>query len=67
MAYVGNVSAFLMHLIQAPEQEGTWNYVDTPIPDMNSLVTMVRTKLQIGSGSGIHIPSFAGYIGGPFF
>lgn len=67
MAYVGNVATFLSHIIASPELNGTWNYVDTPIPDMKELVTVIRSKLGKGSGTGIRIPSFLGLFGGICF
>ncbi|MDF1569631.1 MAG: hypothetical protein P1P77_16555, partial [Spirochaetaceae bacterium] len=67
MAYVGNVSAFLCHLLDSKDLSGIWNYVDTPIPDMNTLVSTVRKKLGIGTGTGIKIPGFIGMLGGAIF
>ena len=67
MAYVGNVVSFLMHLLNHPELAGTWNYVDTPVPDMNELVSSLRKKLGIGKGTGLKIPGFVGLIGGSVF
>ena len=67
MAYVGNVAAFLYHVILNCRYTDTWNYVDTPIPDMKQLVSLVRSNLGKGKGVGIRIPSFAGRIGGTMF
>ena len=67
MAYVGNIAAFLMHIIRTPGTGGTWNYVDTPIPDMRELVAVVRKTLGKGSGTGIRIPAFLGLFGGACF
>ncbi len=67
MAYVGNVAAFLIQTINSAELEGTWNYVDTPIPDMNELVSSVRMKLGLGKGTGIRIPAIVGILGGIVF
>ena len=50
MAYVGNVASFLAHIITSPEINGTWNYVDTPIPDMKQLVR--RGSFQTGKRFG---------------
>ncbi len=67
MAYVGNVASFLVHIITSPEINGTWNYVDTPIPDMKQLVGAVRSKLGKGSGTGLRLPTFLGLFGGACF
>ena len=47
MAYVGNVAAFLKHLLDHP-QPGyrLYNYVDQPDFTMNELVALVRRELQ---------------------
>lgn len=64
MAYVGNVAAFLAHLLINSKLSGTWNYVDTPIPEMADFVSTVRRKLGMGHGTGIRIPALLGIMGG---
>jgi nucleoside-diphosphate-sugar epimerase len=61
MAYVENVASFLEHCLESAAGSGTYNYVDKPDLDMNSLVSTVREKLGIGKGVGKRIPYWAGY------
>jgi nucleoside-diphosphate-sugar epimerase len=61
MAYVENVAAFLEHCLAPGAGSGTYNYVDKPDLDMNSLVSSVRERLGIGKGVGKRIPYWAGF------
>ena len=75
LAYIGNVAAFLKHLLDRP-QPGyrLYNYVDSPDFTMNELVLLVRQELQEippspplvkGGESGmVRIPYWLGMLGG---
>ena len=52
MAYVGNVAAFLKHLLDHPKVGyRLYNYVDKPDFNMNDLVQLVRHALPVESAS----------------
>lgn len=61
MAYVENVAAFIEYCLGPAMGSGTYNYVDKPDLDMNSLVSSVRERLDIGRGVGTRIPYWMGY------
>lgn len=67
MAYVGNVAAFLQHMLNAPSGVHVCNYVDKPDFDMNALVALSRRTLG-KSGSWLpRLPYAVGYaVGGVF-
>ena len=62
MAYVENLSAFLVKCIEADEKYAVYNYVDTPDFTMNELVSLVRNKLLGNPSVGVRIPKFIGLI-----
>ena len=64
MAYVENLSAFLVKCIESDEKYAVYNYVDTPDFTMNELVSLVRSKLRGSSSVGIRIPKFIGLMAG---
>lgn len=64
MAYVENLSAFLIKCIESDEKYAVYNYVDTPDFTMNELVSLVRAKLRGSSSVGIRIPKFIGLMAG---
>ena len=64
MAYVENLSAFLVKCIESDEKYAVYNYVDTPDFTMNELVSLVRGKLRGSSSVGIRIPKFIGLMAG---
>lgn len=64
MAYVENLSAFLMKCIQSNEKYAVYNYVDTPDLTMNELVSVVRSKLRGKPSVGIRIPKLVGLLAG---
>ena len=64
MAYVENLSAFLVKCIEADEKYAVYNYVDTPDFTMNELVSLVRGKLRGKPSVGIRIPKFIGLMAG---
>ena len=67
MAYVGNVIAFISHLIKFPlKNYQVYNYVDKPDFNMCELVNHVQNKVGIEK-KGIKLPYFLGLIGGYFF
>ena len=64
MAYVENLSAFLVKCIESDEKYAVYNYVDTPDFTMNELVSFVRGKLRGKFSVGIRIPKFIGLMAG---
>ena len=60
MAYVKNISAFIVKCLETEEKVAVYNYVDKPDLSMNELVTFVRGKLKNQSNVGVRIPKFAG-------
>lgn len=64
MAYVENLSAFLLKCIESDEKYAVYNYVDTPDFTMNELVSLVRGKLHGDPSVGIRIPKLVGLIAG---
>jgi nucleoside-diphosphate-sugar epimerase len=64
MAYVENLSAFLVKCIESDEKYAVYNYVDTPDFTMNELVSLVRGKLCGKPSVGIRIPKFIGLMAG---
>ena len=64
MAYVENLSAFLVKCIESDEKYAVYNYVDTPDFTMNELVSLVRGKLRGSQSVGIRIPKFIGLMAG---
>ena len=64
MAYVKNLSAFLVKCIDSDEKYAAYNYVDTPDFTMNELVSLVRGKLKGNPSVGVRIPKFIGLMVG---
>ena len=64
MAYVENLAAFLVKVVDSDEKYAVYNYVDTPDFTMNELVRPVRGKLRGKSSVGIRIPKFIGLMAG---
>ena len=64
MAYVENLSAFLVKCIEADEKYAVYNYVDTPDFTMNKLVSLVRCKLRGDPSICIRIPISIGLLMG---
>ena len=64
MAYVENLSAFLVKCIESDEKYAVYNYVDTPDFTMNELVSFVRGKLRGSPSVGIRIPKIIGLMAG---
>lgn len=62
MAYIGNISAFLVTCCLNPRQHGLFNYVDAPDFNMNTLVAQVRAKLAGKQGVGMRIPYSLGLL-----
>lgn len=56
MAYVENVAAFLKASLSFGAGVHTYNYIDKPDFDMNTLVSVVREKLGRGNGVGVRLP-----------
>ena len=64
MAYVDNLSAFLIKCIESDEKYAVYNYVDTPDFTMDELVRLVRGKLRGNISVGIRVPKFVGLLAG---
>ena len=61
MAYVGNLSAFLSHVISLGAGNHLFNYVDEPDLSMEELVATILLTLGRRSDSMIRIPYVVGY------
>ena len=64
MAYVGNVSAFLVHVLGLGTGIHVFNYVDEPDLSMEELVRMVRTTVGRSPATRVRIPYPLGYLFG---
>jgi GlcNAc-P-P-Und epimerase len=64
MAYVENLTAFLVKCVESDEKYAVYNYVDTPDFTMNELVSFVRGKLRGKSSVGLRIPKVIGLMAG---
>ncbi len=60
MAYVGNVSSFLVRTLELEAGARIYNYVDKPDLDMNELVTLVRGSVRGKQGVGLRLPIWSG-------
>ena len=67
MAYVENIAAFLEHSLTNGPGIHTYNYIDKPDLDMNSLVTTVKNVLGLKPTVGIRIPYVLGLLAGYCF
>lgn len=59
LAHVENIAGFILHMLDAPEAIGTYNYADKPDLDMNQLVRFLTQALG-KKPSGLRIPLPAG-------
>ena len=64
MAYVGNVAAFLVHVIGCGEGQHFFNYVDKPDFRMRDLVRFVRGHLGWSPDPPLRVPYWLGYLFG---
>ncbi len=64
MAYVGNVSAFLVHVLSLGAGTHLFNYADGPDLSMGELVQIVLTTLGRPPAIRARIPYPIGYLGG---
>lgn len=64
MAYVENVAAFIQHCLNAEPGVYTYNYIDKPDLDMNTLVRHVNVLMGKRDRIGIRLPYAIGYAGG---
>ena len=64
MAYVGNLSAFLVYALGLGAGSHLFNYVDKPDYSMQELVDSVTDTVDRRSMIGIRIPYAVGYLGG---
>ena len=62
MAYVENVAAFLEHSITNGPGIHTYNYIDKPDFDMNSLISKVKSALGLAPKVGIRVPYLFGLL-----
>ena len=67
MAYVENIAAFLEHALTNGPGIHTYNYIDKPDFDMNTLVKKVKSALGIDPKVGTRIPYLIGLIAGYSF
>ncbi len=67
MAYVENVAAFIEFSLTFGPGEHTFNYVDKPDLDMNTLLAEVRRLLGKRDGPIVRIPYWLGRMGGVLF
>ena len=64
MAYVGNLSAFLVHLLSLGAGSHLFNYTDKPDFSMEELVETILSTLGRRPVVTARIPYFVGYVGG---
>lgn len=64
MAYVENIAAFLQFALGFGPGVHTYNYIDKPDFDMNTLVSLVNNSLGRGSRVGLRMPYWLGYSAG---
>ena len=65
MAYVGNLSEFLVHVLSLGTGAHLFNYVDGPDMSMDELVeTILRTLRGRRPVFGVRVPYVVGYLGG---
>ena len=67
MAYVENVAAFIQHSFDNPPGVHTYNYLDKPDFDMNSLVCRVKYALGKKAEVGFRLPYLIGMLVGYTF
>jgi nucleoside-diphosphate-sugar epimerase len=67
MAYVHNVSSFLMELVDSPPGIQIFNYADKPDMTVEDLIGTARQAMGIPSGCNFKIPYPVGLLGGYFF
>lgn len=60
MAYVENVAAFIEHSLTFKSGLHTFNYIDKPDLNMNSLVSVARKTLFNKENIGLRLPGFIG-------
>lgn len=60
MAYVGNLVAFLTHMVDAEPGARVYNFVDEPAFTMTELVNRARRTLGVGDRAPGRIPYWAG-------
>lgn len=67
MAYVENIAAFLEYCLDLKNGVHIFNYIDKPDYDMNTLVTLCKSKMGASGGIPIRLPYFAGFFAGKIF
>jgi nucleoside-diphosphate-sugar epimerase len=66
IAYIGNVAAFLAHMLTLQTNQYLYNYADKPDLNMSEMVASVRTALG-HSAQGLSVPYPIGILGGIAF
>ena len=66
MAYVENVAAFIMHILDSNSKLQIYNYVDKPDMSMNKLILLVRKILFNKDNIGLRLPNIFGILIGRF-
>jgi nucleoside-diphosphate-sugar epimerase len=67
MAYVDNVSSFLVHCLNFGPGIHVYNYVDKPDLNMQDLIGTIRSLTGKSSGAGLHLPKALGNLAGVGF
>jgi nucleoside-diphosphate-sugar epimerase len=67
MAYVGNVTEFIIHALSIGPGTHLFNYVDGPDLDMNDLVKVVKRSLGKPNTNEFRIPKAVALAGGVLF
>jgi nucleoside-diphosphate-sugar epimerase len=67
MAYVNNVSAFLVYCLNFAPGVHVYNYVDKPDLSMKDLIGTIRTLTGKTAGMGLHLPKALGNLAGVGF
>lgn len=64
LAYLGNLVEFLTFILDNPEKDGVYNYVDEPTPTMRQLVNTIGKAIHGDQYRFITVPAFVGYLAG---
>lgn len=64
LAYLGNLVGFLSFILDHPEKDGIYNYVDEPTPTTRQLVMTIGKAIHGDQYRLTAVPGFVGYMGG---
>jgi len=67
MAYVDNLSAFIIYNLRFEKGYYLYNYSDSPDMDMNELVIFIKKQFKMSPKILLRIPKFFGILAGYFF